>query len=160
MLEFFNEIIKNQFFSVATGLFGYLIGNHLALGRDKRKEFNNAASIFRNAFAEEIVLLKKEKGRRPNWGNSDDKWQTAHEIVGKAIKKHELAYINFRHYIGFLKKSGFDSEWKKYAEPNKEKAASNQFVEYDSLGDFQEEKLIRQRVIDRINNLMSYAKPK
>lgn len=145
MWDFINEIIKNPFFGVATGLFGYIVGNRLSLGRDKRKEFNAAASVFREAFTGEIVSLSKEKGRRPDWGDViHEKRQTAYGITSAAIKKHTTAYITFKHYIGYFKLRGFDSAWVQYAEPNKCKMKSAPFIEYESLGDYKKPESVAQ----------------
>jgi len=161
MWDFINEIIKNPFFGVATGLLGYVVGNRLSIGRDKRKEFNAAASDFREAFAEEIVNLSKEKCRRPDWSDAiHGKKQTAQGIISAAIEKHTTAYTTFRHYIGYFKLRGFDTAWVQYTEPNKSKIKNEQFLEYESLRDPKKEKEIRETILHRIKILLKYAKPK
>ena len=160
MGELIYKIIVNPIFNIICLFIGYLAGHRLAIGREKRKEFNSAAASFRDAFVDEIRLLKKDKVLRPSWGGFSEGSQTAYEIVGGSINKHETAYITFRHYVGRLQRKGFDSTWHQYAEPNKQIVPSQPFIEYDSLGDFQKEKDIRKDILHRIENLLNYAKPK
>jgi hypothetical protein len=40
MIGFFKSILTDPTFSVVAALIGFLAGHHLAIGRDKRKEFN------------------------------------------------------------------------------------------------------------------------
>jgi hypothetical protein len=40
MIDFFKSIFASPIFSIITGIIGFLFGHYLALGRDKRKEFN------------------------------------------------------------------------------------------------------------------------
>ena len=60
MWESVKQIIKDPFFGIVWALIGFILGHWLAIGRDKRKAFNNASSIFRESFTEEIMFLSKD----------------------------------------------------------------------------------------------------
>ena len=52
------KILTNPFFSLITLLLGFLIGNRLAIGRDRRKEFNEVADPLAKILTEERNNLR------------------------------------------------------------------------------------------------------
>jgi hypothetical protein len=51
------NILTSPLFSIVTLLLGFLIGNHLAIGRDRRKEFNAAADVMDGILTKERDIL-------------------------------------------------------------------------------------------------------
>jgi len=130
-------------------LIGGIVGHRLALGRDKRKDFNDAAKIFRDSFTDEIRLLKKSRPRRPDWSSKEP--DTAYKIIKKALAAHDVAYISFKYFLNKHRQKAFDESWREY---------SNHLSEYDSGGDYAKEKEIRKTILCRIDYLCNFAKMK
>lgn len=92
--------------SFLTGLLGLLIGNRLAIGRDRRKEFNALADPIR-------ILLLREK-ERPN-------------LSGAAPNKVDLAVLRER--LPFWKRRRFDRALENY-----QKSKGEENLERDQYG--------------------------
>ena len=72
MIEFLFNIIKDNpvSYGAVSFLTGTLFGHWLAIGRDKRKEFNDVAIPIRHAILKQIKLL--ESGRFDSLVSNDD----------------------------------------------------------------------------------------
>ncbi len=82
------KILTTPLFSLVTLLLGFLIGNRLAIGRDRRKEFNTAADVL------DEILTKERDSPRP-YSNIDfypfrrvlSKWDL--RSLNKCVEKYE-----------------------------------------------------------------------
>lgn len=77
--------------SLATGLIGLLVGNRLAIGRDKRKEFN--------AIAERITIVLFNARESPS---PSDEW----------LNKMDIHF--FREALSFWRRRNFDAALRAY----------------------------------------------
>lgn len=68
VLELFSNIFTHPAF---TAIVGFLAGHFLAIGRDKRKEFNEAATKFRNAFTETRKIIRESHPGTVKPGQTD-----------------------------------------------------------------------------------------
>ncbi|MEK6909908.1 MAG: hypothetical protein AABW61_02405 [Candidatus Aenigmatarchaeota archaeon] len=85
-------------------LFGYLIGNRLAIGRDRRKEFIEGSKEFRTIFNQALVDIRDEN--IPFNLNS---------VRNGSLNKYEVAYHNFRHYLNWVCRNKYDEAWYQYS---------------------------------------------
>lgn len=95
MTNFFILLVKHPAFSAITGLAGFLIGNRLALYRDKRKEFNDVAIPISVALLKQIKILEEGNFVNANAFVSDDDFTLVQMHLSKRIAakyKHDLAY--------------------------------------------------------------------
>jgi hypothetical protein len=110
-MTLFNSIITNPAFSIASLLIGFLLGHYLAIGRDKRNDFNKAAAIFREAFYPEIILLKHNV-RVPDCRSYSD--NPSEFLFAGYTLCHLKAFEVFRAYLSSKDKIGIDKAWKEY----------------------------------------------
>ena len=94
-------MIDNVFITIGvglvTGLIGLLVGNRLAIGRDRRKEFNSLAERIR------IQLLREKEGPSPNSAIPD-----------------KVTFMLFRERLPFWKRRAFDRALQNYQNSKKE----------------------------------------
>jgi len=102
MVTFITEIITNPLFSVATLLLGFLIGHFLAIGRDRRKEFNAASDEFRKIFNQILVDIQS------------DRYGFGVPMSTEIIKTHRIAYLNFRPHLHRVYRCQYDEAWEQY----------------------------------------------
>lgn len=107
MWEFLYQITKNPIFGFICGLIGFFIGNRLALGRDKRKEFNKIIEPIRT-----ILLTEKIN-------------------LGYAPGIKDIDILKLREELAFWKRSRFDIAVKEY-----KRSKSNENMEKDDMGGF------------------------
>jgi hypothetical protein len=103
---FFNTIFTHPAFPFATLLIGYLIGNYLTIGRDKRKEFITASTEFRNELNQGLVNIS---------GNN----LVFFNISGDIDKACYTAYLNFRPYLNRIYHHQYDKAWEQYCDDYK-----------------------------------------
>lgn len=157
MVKIFQELVKaiitHPVFSIVTALFGFLLGHRLALGRDKRQEFNKAADNFREAFLTEKRLLDIRHAP------VEFENKSALEIIEPVIQKHTEAMLRFIHYLPWWKKLSFTRAWNQYAhykvkgEPDTPYLAMYGQEKWDG----KDPKIL---AIKRIDKLLKYAKHK
>jgi hypothetical protein len=85
-------IIHDPALAIATLFLGFLIGNRFAIGRDRRKDFNKAATDFRDAFVKEQRLLDPHSC-------ADRVGLSVSNIIKDAIDRHEIAMIRFEPFV-------------------------------------------------------------
>jgi len=124
-------------------LIGFLIGNRLTIGRDKRKEFVNAINEFILAYKEFFAMLE-----------SDFRYQIGPFVA--PIPEHLAAAIVFRQHLGFFRRRCFDREVAQYKEAAEkyddeaEKCFGVKNIPHETT----------LKLVKSINSLLKYAKPK
>lgn len=98
------KILTNPLFSLVTLLLGFLVGNRLAIGRDRRKEFIEASKEFRMVFNQALVDIHDEN--IPFDFNS---------VRNGSFNKYEVAYRNFRHSLKGECRNKYDEAWDQYS---------------------------------------------
>ena len=152
MWELIKQIIKDPLFNVIWGLVGFLFGNLLAIGRDKRNDFNKAAETFRDAFNETLLLLNPQSF-------IDKQGEDTYAILQKNIIKQEKVALEFSQILSKRKRKAFDRAWKEYCYDDNNQ--NTIFLEkYTSHGSIIKNQKARTVAFDRINKLMEFAKPK
>lgn len=124
------EILSSPFFSLVTLLLGFLIGHRLAIGRDRRKEFNAARDEFRKAFNQAIADI-----------NSDN--SVFYNLMGSIDQKCYVAYLNFRHHLTGACRKEYDEAWKQYCEDYKDQSG---FVNHS----------LRDKLVKDIEHLLEF----
>lgn len=94
------NIITHPAFGVVTFLIGLWGGNHFAIGRDRLKEFNDAAAEFMCAFTNEIRLVE-ESNTATDFIN----------IFNKAYIRHYNALIRFQAYLSESGRTELKKAW-------------------------------------------------
>ena len=101
MAENTNTWLYTGIIGFITLVFVTILGHVFATRRKRKESFNNAAQKFLNAFTEFLVML-----------------ETNFEYVSGGIEAplpdHNSAAIEFRQYLCFFRRIGFDRSWKKY----------------------------------------------
>jgi hypothetical protein len=95
--------LNNQLISVLTFLLGLVLGHWLAIGRDKRKEFNAAAERFYAHFLSTIQLLR---------AGSQDVFTI---ITPAVLKDQERAVIEFERFLPKSRQVRLNTAWSKYS---------------------------------------------
>ncbi len=127
-----------------TTLLGTVVANIFSERRDRRKDFNNAATEFRAAFTEEIKGLTHYK--------RDTVWNI---IRPEILIKHEIAMNKFRFFIKTERRIGFDVAWQAYSKHEPKQNHEKESPGYISENwDTEKEKFI---VLQKIDTLLSYA---
>jgi hypothetical protein len=130
-----------------TTLLGSVAANIFNERRDRRKEFNGAASEFRAAFNEEIKGLTHHK--------TSMVWNI---IRPEIIIKHEIAVNKFKFFVDKGKRIGFATAWRAYSEYEPKQKYEKESPGYTSEPwDIEEEK---KMILQKINTLLSYAEYK
>jgi len=88
-----------------TAIVGFVAGHFFAIGRDRRKEFNDASEKLRDAFAPELSTLKN-----PTFDTTIDPYNL---LLG-AFDKHRTAVVAFSHFLKEPRKRQFNQTWLKY----------------------------------------------
>jgi len=97
------KVLTSPVFPLVTLLLGFLIGNRLAMGRDRRKEFNTASEEFRKIFTQALVDIR------------DENIPFDFYSIGKSsFKKLQVAYLNFRHFLKGIRHNQYDDAWNQY----------------------------------------------
>ena len=104
------EIFTSPVFHLVTLLLGFLIGHRLAIGRDKRNDFNKAATIFREAFLPEIIFLR----HNANITGSSSSNSVGESLSFGYLHRHLQAFEIFRCYLSAKERAGIDKAWQKY----------------------------------------------
>lgn len=152
MWQLINQIINHPLFNFFCGLVGFFLGNRLAIGRDKRNDFNKAAADFRNSFNETLLLLDPQSF-------IDKQGEDTYSKLNKNIVQHEKAASMFRHFLSKRRQKAFDNAWKEYCYDDHDQNVK--FLEkYASNGSVIKNQKAREKAYDRINKLMEFAKPK
>ena len=149
------KVFASPYFHFVTLLLGFLIGHRLNIGRDERQEFNNAAAFFRDAFLPEITFLKHNTNIG-NLGSSDDLGEL---LRFGYIHRHLKAIEVFKSNLSIKKKASIDKAWKEYC-CNPNKPDELYFEQYSAKNTGKNEKEIRKLVLERIEEILKFAKHK
>ncbi len=139
---------------VPSAILGVLVGGWItyrfALDLAKRQVFNQAATLFRASFTDELTQLAT---------TSDD----PHDILSAAQAKHVAAGFDFRWVLTERDRERFDSAWQKYycadqdpRLPYLEKYSKH--LSDEQAGIPKQER--RKAATDRIEALLTLAEPK
>lgn len=139
------EIFASPFFPLVTLLLGFLVGHRLAIGRDRRKEFNKAAAEFKTAFIPELRYLA-------------DRYSAGiYKILALAFDRHEIAVIKFRPNLCCQQHIGFDKAWNDYCDKENGKPRFMVYAEPDDpIGIIDK----RNFYLEKLNTLLKFADPK
>ena len=122
--------IEAFLFGLATALIGYLVGNWLTIGRDRRKEFNDLIGPIRN----DLLGVRNHPD-----SNLKGSWM--------------IAFTMIRERLPFWKRKGFDRAVENY---KKSKGADNQGR--DEMGGwFYKDTAI---IVHAVNDLLRFLKPR
>ncbi len=130
-MDLFLHTITHPAFGVVTALIGFLLGNHFALGRDRRKEFIAAAVKFRSIVAKEMSEF------------------TNRDTTCSYPPLHHLEIL----YAGLL-------EFKPVLPPRKQKTITQlwqQYKKHEELRDRMSWPEETQQTTDYLNQFLSYA---
>lgn len=151
------DIFIGFLYGVCGTLIGGLAAHYLSKDREKRVEFNKAATTFRAAFVEVQRLLDESK----NFDFVADGVETRN-ILLSCIVEHEKAKIIFSAYLSGNLLTSFNEAWKEYY--SQETRNSECLEEYKSIqheisikNDFQHEKKVRELALSRIEKLLRFA---
>lgn len=152
------EILTGPAFPLTTLLLGFLVGHRLSIGRDKRQEFNNAASLFRDAFLPEITFLK-HNANIGSLGSSSDLGEC---LQFGYIHRHLKALEVFKPYLSPKNRIGIDRAWKEYCchpdNPNIVFFEKYSWKVANKGKDY--EKQLKVIALDRVEKILGFAKPK
>ncbi len=149
------EILTSPAFALVTLLFGFLIGHRLAIGRDKRNDFNKAATTFREAFLPELIFLK-HNANIGNIGSSDD----LSGLLGFGyIHRHLKALETFRNYLPTKERADIDKAWQKYCHhpDNPEIPYFQQYSNKSTNSTRNSEVDLKKVVLERIEDIVKFA---
>ena len=133
MVTFAIEILASPFFPLVTLLLGFLIGHRLAIGRDRRKEFNAASDEFRRIFNQAIVDIRDD---------DTTAFINIFSLDKDRIKNHRVAYLNFRHYLRGECRNQYDDAWNQYYD--------------DSIYQWDFDNSIREKLVKDIELLLEF----
>ncbi|MBC8488841.1 MAG: hypothetical protein H8D45_22695 [Bacteroidetes bacterium] len=101
MYDLLINILTHPTIGIVTFLIGILLGNFFAIGRDRRKEINDAAVKFRSVIAEEISELQSGKQIDP-WGDKNH------------LNFLYAGMLEFKCVLPPIKQKALDDLWQKY----------------------------------------------
>jgi hypothetical protein len=150
------EIFTSPFFPLVTLLLGFLVGHRLSIGRDKRKEFNDAATIFRNAFIPETTFLR-HNANVGELGSSND----LGELLSFAyVRRHLKALEIFKNYLSPEDNRSIDKAWKEYCYHPKN-IDSLYFEQYSCKNEtIQEVEKMKKIALKRLEKILEFGKQK
>ena len=123
---------ESLLFGLATALIGYLIGNWLAIGRDKRHEYNALISPIRS----ELLGVRNNPG-----SNLTGAWEITFALICEKLP--------------FWKRKGFNRAVESY---NKSKSSENINRNIDDMGGWSYKDT--EWIVHAVNDLLKYLKPK
>jgi hypothetical protein len=103
-ITFMDTIIGSGIFATIVGV---LIGYWLSLKASKNQRYYEAASQFREAFFDEIILCEQD-------ANSSDADKKILDVLSNALDKHRKAMLRFRPFVSILKINSFEAECEKF----------------------------------------------
>jgi len=143
--------------STVTFLLGLLIGHRLALGRDKRKEFNDCAEQFRSVFLEAVHRLTDQ-----------DNEQGIYEFLEGSFALFKKAVISFRSHLHKRKRRAFDRAWNSYRyginssdpQPEMELPLPILTQYFEGLSSDDQREKTRELILSRVNKMLTFAETK
>jgi len=143
--EIYGYMINNPFYSLALSsvsfLIGVLIGHWLAVGRDRRSEYNKAAQQFREVFNSTLQKLQS-----PHTG-------VAWDILIKDYERHHIAVIEFENYLKGWERNKFLKAWNNYI-------PLEQYCAKDINMSLEKQKEVEHLGLERIKSIVAFGKPR
>lgn len=165
-----DSTITGALIGVAGGLIGILVGSRLsknatlsgvessnrnAIRIMQRQDFNKAATKFHASFVNEIRILDDM------FHESDTTDIEVYDLLSNSLVRHEKAVILFRPYLSRSARKRFDTEWQEYCDPEKIDMPGFSFQAYhESQCEVGKENYNGKYALNKINHLLSFAKPK
>jgi len=143
---------------ITGGLVAY-IGHILSIHRDRRKEFNQAAANFKEAFIGEIRILQKTPFQLPALQSDEETNRPIYDILVKAYPKHYTAYLLFRGYLTRPERTGFDKAWQNYCYPKGYYEGGDPLLSY-LMRPMSGNKVLTDKpyILNKLETLISFAK--
>lgn len=153
MIDFLIGVVTHPAFGAATFFIGLWSGNHFAIGRDRRKEHNDAVNKFRDAFKSELLSLNT---------SLTENYIDACDLLKPAFEKHRLAIFDFRPFLKGKKQKGFDQAWRNYYGYDGNQKVKIEFLfKYSGDGyEGEESRNRRSLAISNIEKLLEFAEHK
>lgn len=122
------------------------------------QEFNNAAANFHAAFIDVIIFLKFNQPNMSNSMNID----RVNKVLNDFTIQHLQAIIKFKPFLSKNKRLGIDKAWDEYCYPDGAPTDSNGkdiflFKAYYSIEDAEGSDKAREKALEKINNILSFA---
>ena len=157
VFDFTLSILTNPIFPFATLLLGYLIGHRLAIGRDRRKEFNSACDDFRDAFLPEMIFLK-HNAKISDTGSSNNLGEF---LSYGYIHRHLKAFEIFRNYLSSKERKDIDEAWEQYYH-DKDNSITLYYEQFGIEGKKPTDKIESEKelVLKRIEKILKFAQHK
>lgn len=131
---------------------GYRLATSSSHKQNRINKFNNAADKFCLAFTPELAALKM-----PALDENTD----PHAILQPAINKHRTAVIEFKRFLGCIRKRQFDRAWDTYyTYDNTGKAKTDYLLKYSPGWTQKPVYECRELAITNIEELLKFAKHK
>lgn len=130
MWEFFQEIINKPILGLVWGLIGFLIGNRLAIGRDRRHEFNRLIDPVRH----DLLGM-----RNCPTSNLKGSWMITFTLI--------------REKLPFWKRKGFDRAIENY-----KKSRSDENRDPNGMGGFSYKD--SAKIVHAVNDILRFVKPR
>ena len=135
--------------ALLTGSITYCVSKNL-MGK---QEFNKSAALFRDAFIEEKRFIDRfyAVGRAG---------KDIPEILAASADKHERALVIFKDgYLDKMQRLNIEETWKIYTGEDKH-LGKYTFKQYTTKGKIKDAEKNRKIALERIEKLLSFAKPK
>lgn len=145
LTPYLHELIAGGFALLGT-LIGALLNHYFSNYRSSRGRFNIAADNFRAAFDDVLVLLSK------NFREDSQTMMIDKIITPEVLERQDKARIQFEPFLDKSSLKGFNDAWDTY-----EKFKENYNI---NKPDDLSIRYISFKMIDHINELLNYAKPK
>jgi len=169
--DLFLNIITHAAFGTVTFLVGLWGGHRLAIGRDRRKEFNEAAAKFRSAFTEIRKTIRESQSGVRGFRQTD-----FFQLFTDSYQSQYDALIHFKDHLNCKEQEAIEKAWEKHCWDNyfDEKESHGPFLHYHYNSEvemrdgephitktletaFTE---VKQLATENVERLLSFAKPK
>jgi hypothetical protein len=143
-------------FAYKTGMKMVQATHKNAIDLMQRQDFNKAATEFRNAFLPELIFLK-HNAKIAGTGSSDD---LSEFLLSGYIRRHLKALEVFKNHLSAQERADIDKAWKQYCY-NKDNPEFLFFEQYfTGMGSKSEKEAKKTLVLERIEDLLKFAKHK
>ena len=150
-----HEFISNPLFNIVSAFTGYLIGNRLALSRDRIQNFNRAAEKLRDVFLPILLLLNPYHHTLK---------EDIYYILERNFDAHKGAVIEFSNHLrGRKTKRAFLQAWYEYHCYTNDchgDLCLEQYMINDQGYTFKKKHEILKLIETRINKILKFAQPK
>jgi hypothetical protein len=157
--DIIEESMKLPYFALAYGilaaLFGFFIGNRLAIDRNRNQEFNKAAETFREVFQPILIIVNPAQHILK---------EDLPRVLERDFEKQKSAIIEFSNYLRSAKaKRALLKAWQEYhcQDNDYHENCMPYFEKYWMLGKTDAQRHEIFKVVEtRIKNILKFAQPK